>query len=221
MGDVELFDGPVARYVDATGVPLLSVDYRVAPEHPHPVPVDDCYLGLRWLADHAGELGVDPARIAVMGDSAGAGLAAAVALMARDRGGPQIARQVLCTRCSTTALWCQTQPSPRSPSGPTTTTSRGGPPCWETGPAATARRRMPHRRARATWAACRRCTSRSASWTSSATRGLTTCAAPPTPGRRSSSTSGRACRTTSTRWRPTATSRAGAYADRVRVLRSL
>jgi acetyl esterase/lipase len=95
MGDVDLFDGPVARYVDATGVPLLSVDYRVAPEHPHPVPVEDCYLGLRWLADHAGELGVDPARIAVMGDSAGAGLAAAVALMARDRGGPRIARQVL------------------------------------------------------------------------------------------------------------------------------
>lgn len=95
LGSLELYDPRVAAYVSASGVPMLQVEYRLAPEHPHPTPVEDCYAALRWLVDHAAELGVDPARIAVMGDSAGGGLAAGVALMARDRGGPAIARQVL------------------------------------------------------------------------------------------------------------------------------
>ena len=95
LGNVTLFDGPVARYVSASGVPMLSVEYRLAPEHPHPAPVQDAYAGLQWLSDHAAELGVDPARIAVMGDSAGGGLAAAVALIARDRNGPTVSRQIL------------------------------------------------------------------------------------------------------------------------------
>jgi acetyl esterase/lipase len=95
VGNFGLFDAPLSRYVSASGVPMLSVDYRVAPEHAHPVPVEDSYAGLWWLSDDADELGVDLARIAVMGDSAGGGLAAAVALLARDRSGPVVARQIL------------------------------------------------------------------------------------------------------------------------------
>ncbi len=90
-----IYDVMVREYVAASGVPALTVDYRVAPEHPHPTPVLDCYAALQWLADEAGPLGVDPDRIAVVGDSVGAGLAAGVALMARDRGGPSIVLQLL------------------------------------------------------------------------------------------------------------------------------
>ena len=95
VGSVPIFDGPVSRYVARTGVPMLSVQYRLAPEHPHPVPVEDAYAGLTWLAGHAGQLGIDPGRIAVMGDSAGGGLAAGVAILSRDRQGPAIAHQLL------------------------------------------------------------------------------------------------------------------------------
>lgn len=85
-GSADAYDCVVADYVAATGVPMLAVDYRLAPEHPHPLPLEDCLTALLWLIDNAGRLGVDPARIAVMGDSAGAGLAAALAAVARDRG---------------------------------------------------------------------------------------------------------------------------------------
>ncbi|MFZ0834724.1 MAG: alpha/beta hydrolase, partial [Mycobacterium sp.] len=90
-----LYDSAVRGYVGASGVPLLVVDYRIAPDYPHPVPVQDCYAALVWLAGRAGDLEVDPERLAVMGDSAGGGLAAGVALMARDRDGPAVAQQLL------------------------------------------------------------------------------------------------------------------------------
>jgi acetyl esterase/lipase len=93
LGD--LYDLAVRDYVATSGVPMLVVDYRIAPEHPHPTPVQDCYAALRWLAENAAELGVDQARIGVMGDSAGGGLAAGVCLLARDRGGPSVAHQLL------------------------------------------------------------------------------------------------------------------------------
>jgi acetyl esterase/lipase len=95
LGSSAAWDGPVSRIVSRSGVPFLSVDYRLAPEHPFPTPLQDTYAGLTWLHEHAEDLGVDPARIAVMGNSAGGGLAAAVAILARDRGGPPIARQLL------------------------------------------------------------------------------------------------------------------------------
>jgi len=95
FGHIDHFDGPVARYVSASGVPMLSVEYRRAPEHPFPTPIEDAYAALRWLHEHAPELGVDPGRVGVMGDSAGGGMAAALSILARERGGPKIARQIL------------------------------------------------------------------------------------------------------------------------------
>ncbi|MFF0048845.1 alpha/beta hydrolase [Streptomyces sp. NPDC005498] len=79
------------------GALVVSVDYRLAPEHPFPAPLEDCYAGLCWLATNAGGLDIRSDRIALWGDSAGAGLAAALTLLARDRGGPAVCFQHLCS----------------------------------------------------------------------------------------------------------------------------
>ncbi|MEV4049801.1 alpha/beta hydrolase [Amycolatopsis sp. NPDC049688] len=93
-GSTDLYDPLVRTYVEWAGVPFLSVDYRLAHEATSGVPALDAFAGLRWLHERAPELGIDPARIAVMGDSAGGGIAAATAILARDTGVP-ITRQLL------------------------------------------------------------------------------------------------------------------------------
>ncbi len=94
-GDVESY-APLCRWYART-VPcqVFSVGYRLAPEHAYPAGAEDCYAALAWVAGHADALGVDPARLSVGGVSAGGGLAAAVALMARDRVGPALRLQLL------------------------------------------------------------------------------------------------------------------------------
>ena len=88
MGAARQDHGWCARLADELGALVISVDYRLAPEHPFPAALDDCYAALLWLCDSAGELGVDPARIAVAGASAGGGLAAVLAQRAHDTGSP-------------------------------------------------------------------------------------------------------------------------------------
>ncbi|MGH8999102.1 MAG: alpha/beta hydrolase [Acidimicrobiia bacterium] len=94
-GTAELVE-PVCRTVaNQAGCVVVDVDYRLAPEHRYPAAVEDSYAVLEWVAGHAAEIGGDPARIALGGDSAGGGLTAAVSQMARDQHGPAIALQVL------------------------------------------------------------------------------------------------------------------------------
>jgi acetyl esterase len=95
IGSVEAEHGGAAAAAISTGAVVVSVEYRLAPEHPYPAAVHDCYSALRFLAEQANELGVDPARIAILGASAGGGLGAATALLARDLGGPALCFQML------------------------------------------------------------------------------------------------------------------------------
>ena len=84
-------EDPVATMIcDQVGAIVVSVEYRLSPENPHPAPVEDCYAGLVWMAKNASDLGFDPHRMGIYGGSAGGGLCIATALLARDRGGPAL-----------------------------------------------------------------------------------------------------------------------------------
>jgi acetyl esterase/lipase len=95
MGDIEQDDRLMKQMVKRIGCVIASVEYRLAPENPFPAPVEDCYAGLKWLFAHAGELQVEPSRIAIGGASGGGGLCAGLALMVRDRGEMQVCFQLL------------------------------------------------------------------------------------------------------------------------------
>lgn len=95
IGEVFQDDPLMERLVRTVGLVAVSVDWRRAPEHPYPAEIDDCYAALRWVYAEAERLGVDADRIAVGGASSGGGTAAGLALLARDRGGPPIAFQLL------------------------------------------------------------------------------------------------------------------------------
>lgn len=94
-GNVRQSEWWASSVAGEAGVVVVSVGYRLAPEHPYPGPPEDCYAATAWVAQHAADLSLDAARLAVMGDSAGGNLAAVVSQMSRDRGGPDIALQVL------------------------------------------------------------------------------------------------------------------------------
>ncbi len=93
--DLGTHDGYCRTLANRTGCAVVAVEYRKAPEHPFPVPLEDCFAALKWVASQAAKLGIDASRVGVVGDSAGGNLAAAVALMARDAGGPALRLQVL------------------------------------------------------------------------------------------------------------------------------
>jgi acetyl esterase/lipase len=95
FGDSELIDPIIRTLANKSGAVVVSVDYRLSPEDRYPVAGEDAYAALTWVVDNGSEIGVDPTRVAVSGDSAGGNLSAVVCLMAKDRGGPPVAFQVL------------------------------------------------------------------------------------------------------------------------------
>jgi acetyl esterase len=94
-GSIDLQHGAVANIAREVDAVVATVEYRLAPEHPFPAGLEDCYAALEWMANESDLLAIDPQRIAVFGSSAGGGLAAALALLARDRGGPALCFQLL------------------------------------------------------------------------------------------------------------------------------
>ena len=86
LGTIDTADGVSRSLANSSGALVIVVGYRLAPEHPFPAAIDDCYATVRWVAEHAAEIGADPARLAVGGDSAGGNLAAGVALRSRTDG---------------------------------------------------------------------------------------------------------------------------------------
>lgn len=95
MGSPEMMEVRNKLLVDRLGVAVVSVDYRLAPENPYPIPLEDCYVGLIWLLNEASRLGIDTSRVVCLGESAGGGLAAGLGLLLRDRAGPSLLGQYL------------------------------------------------------------------------------------------------------------------------------
>jgi acetyl esterase/lipase len=95
LGSYEMDDAKFDRWCPSYGIAGVSVEYRLAPEHPYPEPLEDCYAALEWTHAHAAELGIDPGRIGITGVSAGGGLCAALALLARDRARVPVRFQLL------------------------------------------------------------------------------------------------------------------------------
>ncbi|HZO81279.1 MAG TPA: alpha/beta hydrolase [Candidatus Binataceae bacterium] len=104
IGETASWDPFSRSLCNASGCVVIAVEYRLAPEHKFPAPVEDCYAAADWASKNAASIGGDPQRVAVGGDSAGGNLAAAVSLMARDRGGPRLAFQLLIYPATDAAL---------------------------------------------------------------------------------------------------------------------
>ncbi|MGH8324117.1 MAG: alpha/beta hydrolase [Steroidobacteraceae bacterium] len=109
LGDIQMTDQPCRMLANASGCVVVSVAYRLAPEHKFPAAPEDCYAATQWVFANAAALNVDPARIAVGGTSAGGTLAVVVALMARDRAGPRLAFQLLIYPATTSELTSKSQ----------------------------------------------------------------------------------------------------------------
>jgi len=95
LGSIDTHDGQVRKLCNGSGAVFVSVDYRLAPEDPFPAGAEDCYTAAVWVAENGGQFGIDIARLALAGDSAGGNLAAVVSQMARDRQGPEFVFQLL------------------------------------------------------------------------------------------------------------------------------
>jgi acetyl esterase/lipase len=110
MGDLDTHDGSARQHAVGAGAIVVSVDYRLAPEHPYPAAIEDAWAATLWIADHAAEIGIDggASRMAIAGDSAGGTIAAVTAQRARDNGGPPLAFQLL---WYPSTLWDQSLPS--------------------------------------------------------------------------------------------------------------
>ena len=125
-GSADMSDPNSRSYAVDMDCVVVSVDYRLAPETPFPGPLEDCYAALLWLHAAAGELGIDAKRIMVAGESAGAGLAAALCQLARDRGKVRPFSSISPSRCSTTAAPKATIRMSGTLAGPATTTASAG-----------------------------------------------------------------------------------------------
>ncbi|MBO0676509.1 alpha/beta hydrolase [Mycolicibacterium sp. S2-37] len=108
VGDLDTHDGTCREHAVGAAAVVVSVDYRLAPENPYPAAVDDAWAATHWVAAHGDELGADPGRLALAGDSAGGNLAAVIAQRARETGGPAIAFQLLWYPAT---MWDESLPS--------------------------------------------------------------------------------------------------------------